>query len=185
MVFRKWHAHEFGGQVNTLLRPLELRPGMTVADIGSGPGRFTIPIAKLIAPGEIYAIDVDEDSLEELQRRAKEEGMTNVNVVRADVTKGIPLPEGLADLALLANVLHDFIHEGASQVVLSNVKRLLKPGGRVAVFEFKPGLTGFGPPPWLRVVPDRVVEELRAAGLTAVGEPIDVANTHYLVIAKK
>jgi ubiquinone/menaquinone biosynthesis C-methylase UbiE len=110
---------------------------MTVVDIGSGPGRFTIPIAKLIAPGEVYAIDVDEDSLEELQRRAKEEGMTNVNVVRADVTKGIPLPEGLADLALLANVLHDFIHEGASQVVLSNVKRLLKPGGRVAVFEFK------------------------------------------------
>ncbi len=91
----------------------------------------------------------------------------------------------MADIVIMANVLHDFIHEGVSQAVLRTAVRLLKRGGRLAVYEFKKGSLSFGPPQWLRVDPEKVIEELRAAGLASIDVIQNVNETHYLVIGVK
>ncbi|ADL18734.1 hypothetical protein ASAC_0327 [Acidilobus saccharovorans 345-15] len=169
----------------SLLEPLRLQPGMTVVDLGSGPGRFTIPVAKIVAPGKVYAVDIDKESLRIVAEKASEEGLSNVEVVEADATQGVGLPDNVADVVIMANVLHDFIHEGVSQAVLRTAVRLLKRGGRLAVYEFKKGSLSFGPPQWLRVDPEKVIEELRAAGLASIDVIQNVNETHYLVIGVK
>jgi ubiquinone/menaquinone biosynthesis C-methylase UbiE len=108
------HGPLGGGEaVVNALSALDLKEGMTVADLGSGPGRFAIPIAKAVgAKGKVYAIDIDEGSLKELSEAARSEGLSNVETIRADLTKGIPLPESHLDLVFMANVLHDLVHSG-------------------------------------------------------------------------
>jgi Methylase involved in ubiquinone/menaquinone biosynthesis len=102
---------------------------MIVADLGSGPGRFTIPIAKAVGgKGKVYAIDIDEGSLKELSEAARSEGLSNVETIRADLTKGIPLPESRLDLVFMANVLHDLVHSGRGDFIIKEVERVLKPG---------------------------------------------------------
>ncbi|PVU73860.1 hypothetical protein DDW07_00940, partial [Acidilobus sp. SCGC AC-742_E15] len=116
-----------------MLSALDLKEGMIVADLGSGPGRFTIPIAKAVgAKGKVYAIDIDEGSLKELSEAARSEGLSNVETIRADLTKGIPLPESHLDLVFMANVLHDLVHSGTGDFIIKEVERVLKPGGTFA-----------------------------------------------------
>ncbi|MGC9112640.1 class I SAM-dependent methyltransferase [Acidilobus sp.] len=137
----------------SLLEPLRLQPGMTVVDLGSGPGRFTIPVAKIVTPGKVYAVDIDKESIRIVAERASEEGLSNVEVIEADVIQGVGLPDNVADVVIMANVLHDFIHEGVSQAALGTAVRLLKSGGRLAVYEFKREALSFGPPSVVQGVP--------------------------------
>ena len=165
---------------------LELKEGETVVDVGSGPGRFSIPIAKVVGPsGKVYAIDIDEQSLDEVKRRASEEGLTNVVTVRADATKGLPLPAGIADLVLMANVLHGFVHSGRGPQVLSEAARVLKGGGRLAVFDFAKRFMAFGPPLWIRVSPEEVIELAAAAGFELSKRVDDVGHSHYFLMFRK
>lgn len=169
----------------SILEPLGLQPGMTVVDLGSGPGRFAIPVARVVYPGKVYAVDIDKESLQIVVKRASEEGLSNIEIIEADVTKDVKLPDNMADVVIMANVLHDFIYEGVSQAALRTAVRLLKHGGRLAVYEFKKGVTLFGPPQWLRVPPERVTEELRIVGLTSINAIQDISDTHYLVMGVK
>ncbi len=168
-----------------IIKQLPLSPGINVADIGSGPGRFSIPIAQLVKPGKVYAIDVDEESLSLLSSEAARLGVDNIEVIRADVTKGVPLPDSSIDLALMANVFHDFVHEGSASKVLSETLRVLKPEGLLAIVEFKKDVTLFGPPPWLRLSPDEVISVLSSNGFKLKDGPTGASGTHYILIFSK
>src|SRR6516164_2945409 len=69
-----------GGQkVDEVLARLSPRNGMVVADIGAGSGLFTRPLAKAVAPsGTVYAVDIQQDLLDYINKRDKEEGVKNV-----------------------------------------------------------------------------------------------------------
>ena len=165
---------------------LELKEGEIVVDVGSGPGRFAIPIAKIVGPsGKVYAIDIDEGALNDVRERASQEGLTNVVAVRADAVEGLPLPAGTADLVLMANVLHDFVRSGHGLRVLGEVARVLKGGGRLAVFEFAKRFTAFGPPPWIRVSPEEVIELATAAGFELSKRVDDIGHSHYFLMFRK
>jgi len=184
------HGPLGGGEaiVRNALSALDLKEGMIVADLGSGPGRFTIPIAKAVgAKGKVYAIDIDEGSLKELSEAARSEGLSNVETIRADLTKGIPLPESHLDLAFMANVLHDLVHSGTGDFIIKEVERVLKPGGTFAVLEFKKSFTLFGPPLWLRLSPEEVLELVSRASRPLRPEPAinDIGEHHYLLKFRK
>ena len=69
-------------KVGEVIAKLELKPGDIVADIGSGSGSFSIPMAKAIAPnGILYAVDIDQAMLDHVVARAKEGGVTNLHTV--------------------------------------------------------------------------------------------------------
>ena len=71
-------------QVPRVVEALELKPGLRVADIGSGSGLFTRPIAKRVAPGIVYAVDIDGALLKIVEQSAKDAGLGNVRTVLAD-----------------------------------------------------------------------------------------------------
>ena len=68
-------------EVPQLVEVLGLRPGMTVADVGSGGGAMTVVLGKWIGPGRVFATDVTEQALRETREYAQKEGLTNVTVI--------------------------------------------------------------------------------------------------------
>ena len=119
-------------QVTRVVETLGLAPGMKVADIGSGSGLFTRPIAKAIAPdGIAYAVDVDDALLAIVARSASEQQIANIRTVKAEA--GDPkLPEPV-DLIFICDALH---HIGGQGPYVKNLRRYLRPGGRVAIIDF-------------------------------------------------
>ena len=119
-------------QVPRVVEALAVKPGMKVADLGSGSGLFTRPLAKTVLPGGVvYAIDVDAALLKIVERSAKEAGLANVSTVLA-ATDDPKLPEPV-DLIFICDTLH---HIGNQGPYLKKLRQYLKPGGRVAVIDF-------------------------------------------------
>lgn len=117
----------------TLLDALALAPGMTVADIGAGSGRLTVPIARRIAPGIAYGTDIQPEMLAFLEARARTERLPNLVGILGDAD-GVPLPEGSVDLVLLVDAYHEFEFPWE---MMRSIRRALRPGGRVALVEFR------------------------------------------------
>jgi arsenite methyltransferase len=118
-------------QVPRVVEALGLKPGMTVADIGSGSGLFTRPIAKNVAPAEVYAVDIEAKLLAIVDRSARDAGLTNVRTVLAAVDDPkLPQP---VDLIFICDALHHIGNQGA---YLKTLRKYLAPGGRVVVIDF-------------------------------------------------
>lgn len=117
-----------------LLRELDLRPGMQVADIGAGTGYHAWRMAQAVgATGIVHAVDVQPQMLALLERRMAARGAANVKPILG--TPADPrLPEARLDLALMVDVYHELEFP---QEMLAAVVRALKPGGRVVFVEFK------------------------------------------------
>src|ERR1700749_941889 len=61
-------------KIDQVLADLSLKPGMVIADIGAGSGLFSRPLAKAVAPtGKVYAVDIQQDLLDHINQRDKEE----------------------------------------------------------------------------------------------------------------
>jgi arsenite methyltransferase len=119
-------------QVPRVVEALELKPGMKVADLGSGSGLFTRPIAKAVAPGGVaYAVDVDAALLKIVERSAQDAGIPNIATVLA-ATDDAKLPEAV-DLIFICDTLHHISNQGP---YLKRLRQYLKPGGRIAVIDF-------------------------------------------------
>ncbi len=149
-----------------VLSALGLQPGETLVDVGCGPGYFAIPAAKLVgATGRVYAVDISLEMLMRLGQRLYAEGLANVQPVLSRETN-IPLPDGCADAALLANVLHEAEDRVA---LLAEVRRLVRPGGRLLVVDWVREPTPHGPPLEERLDPAEVEKEAGTAGWTVEG----------------
>lgn len=147
-------------QPDRVVRALGIRPGDRVADLGSGGGYFTFRLASAVGPeGRVYAVDVDEGLNDYVRERAREEGRTNVEVIRARYDDPL-LPEGGVDLIFLSNAYH---HIDDRPSYFRNAQRYLRPGGRIAIVEFN----GQG---WLEgwfghyTPAEMIEEEIEAAG---------------------
>lgn len=119
-------------QVARVVQALDLHPGMKVADLGSGSGLFTRPMALAVGPdGIAYAVDVDDALLAIVARSASEQKITNIRTVKAD--PGDPkLPEPV-DVVLICDTLHHIANQGP---YLQDLRKYLKPGGRIAIIDF-------------------------------------------------
>lgn len=121
-------------KTSELMKNLGLKPGMNVADIGSGNGYHTLKMAKTIGEkGKAYAVDIQPQMLEMLEKRAKEADIKNVISIHNSFWDA-KLPENSIDLALMVDVYHEFSHP---EQMLAGIRKSLKPGGRVALVEFR------------------------------------------------
>jgi ubiquinone/menaquinone biosynthesis C-methylase UbiE len=117
-----------------LLRPANLPPGGSWADLGAGSGAFTLALRELIGPEAIiYAVDRDRSRLGDLERNhlARFGVSPNLRILHGDFTRPLHLPE--LDGVLMANSLH-FFREKAS--VLRQVGSFLKPDGVLLLVEY-------------------------------------------------
>jgi ubiquinone/menaquinone biosynthesis C-methylase UbiE len=109
---------------------------MKVVDLGAGSGFYAVEIAKKVgSTGRVYAVDVMKDLLERLRSNAGSQGIRNVEIVWGDVEKigGTKLREALIDRVVASNIL--FQLEKPDEMTLE-VKRILKPGGKVLVVDW-------------------------------------------------
>lgn len=119
-------------QVGRVVETLNLAKGMKIADLGSGSGLFTRPIAQAIGPdGVAYAIDVDKGLLDIVDAKSKAAGITNIKTILGEPLDP-KLPE-LVDIVLVCDTLHHIGNQGS---YLKTLAKYLKPGGRVAVIDF-------------------------------------------------
>jgi len=121
-------------QAGRILRHLRIERGMRVVDVGCGPGRLTLPVARMVgSEGEVLAVDLQAAMLAIVMRRATAEGLQNVRTLEAAAGSGA-LPDGRFDLAILSFVLGE-IPIDRRPAAAQEIAEALRPGGRLAVVE--------------------------------------------------
>jgi protein-L-isoaspartate O-methyltransferase len=117
-----------------LIKALDEKPDMVVADIGAGSGYHTFLLSPLVGEkGQVIAVDIEQRMLNLIEQRAKERKVANVRTVKGTETDP-KLPASGVDLILMVDVYHEFSHpfEMAEKMVDA-----LKPGGRLVFVEFR------------------------------------------------
>ena len=167
---------------NEVLAALSPRPGDTIADLGAGTGYFSLPLAEAVgADGKVYAVDAQHEMLALLRQKLLEGSVANVDLVHAEA-ESTTLPNACCTLAFLANVWHEFADRS---VVIKESRRILKPGGRVAILDWRPDVEReAGPPLDHRLAAPDAAERLLANGFDHV-TTVNVGRYSWLVQAEK
>ena len=119
-----------------LIERMQLKPGMHVLDVGCGPGRLTIPLARHVGPqGHVTAFDIQERMLEILRARLERDRLNHVEIVRGRAGEGDIQWENVFDRAILVTVLGEIPNKAKA---LREILRALKPGGILSVTEVLP-----------------------------------------------
>jgi ubiquinone/menaquinone biosynthesis C-methylase UbiE len=163
---------------------IKIHPGARLLDAGCGVGRYSIELSKLLdEKGLIRAVDDWDEGIESLKDTIREKGISNINPIKADITKHIPLENRSIDFCLLATVLHDLSPEGQDSA-LKEIARVLKPAGVFALIEFKKIDKGPGPPIGIRISEQEAEEKIEKYGFlkTYRGE---IGEFNYLLNLKK
>jgi ubiquinone/menaquinone biosynthesis C-methylase UbiE len=168
-------------QPEKLLRDLGLTEGMALADIGCGPGFFTLPAAQIVGEhGAVYAADINGEMLSTVRSRASEAELTNIHLVKTS-DREIPIAPGSCDFVLLAFIIHEVEHRAS---FLHRAARLLKPSGRLVVLEWEKIEEEAGPPIEERLTSEDLLADAQAAGLQPVEER-SLTPSHYLRVFER
>jgi ubiquinone/menaquinone biosynthesis C-methylase UbiE len=135
------HRKRTAAEAAAFLLP-HLRPGMRLLDVGCGPGSITLGLAEAVAPGEVLAIDLSADVLDEARQIAEEKGITNVRFEQGDVFH-LSFPDGAFDAIYAHQVLQ---HLQRPVDALREMKRLLASDGYVGVRDSDYGTSTWSPP---------------------------------------
>lgn len=174
-----------GQKIDEVIRRLNLKPGMVVADIGAGSGVFSRPLAKAVGPnGKVYAVDIQQDLLDYINKRSKEENIPNIQTVLGEYNDP-RLPSRNIDLAFINDVLHHIENRAA---YLRALGTYVKPGGRIAIIEMNKNdpNTPHKNQPELLVGREQIAQWMSDAGFRLVQEYPDVfpGTKWFLVYGK-
>lgn len=166
------------------LRDLGVASGTTLAEVGAGDGYFALPAARIADPATVYALDLDESLLDDLQRVADRQEIGNVEPVRGDareLSRHLPEP---VDVALLANALHG-VEE--TEELVRQAFDSLRPGGRFVIVNWEDReretttIAGEprGPPADLRMPPEETETAVLDAADFALERHVELPPYHY------
>lgn len=164
---------------------LPIRSDSVIVVVADGFGASTLAMAALCPRGKIFVFYLREEGLERFLDEISDSAITNIlpNVV---TPVSLPLGSGTMDIGLLTTVFHDLFQRGSDQEVLREMQRVLKPGGALAVIEFKKVMGTPGPPIKTRIAPGELDETLRCAGfIPATIQEIEIGPYHYLSLYRK
>ncbi len=117
-----------------LLDALEIKPGMTVADVGAGIGYFSWRIARRVGPeGRVLAVEIQPEMLERLGVEMRKRNISNVRSILGTPVDPI-LPAQSVDLVLMVDVYHEFRHP---EEMVAKIRKSLKQDGRMVVVEYR------------------------------------------------
>ena len=164
-----------------VVEKLGLKPGESVADIGSGSGYFTARLACAVGPaGKVYAVDIDRKMLEYIERRAKEEQLQNIQTVLAD-PHDPKLPPGSVDLIFICDTLHHIADRRDYYPLLA---RGLKPGGRLVNIDFHKQPLPIGPPVEMKIAKQAMIDEVKPSGFHLLEEYDFLKYLYFLIFER-
>jgi ubiquinone/menaquinone biosynthesis C-methylase UbiE len=168
--------------VDLFFQALALRPGMSVVDLGCGPGDYSIPMANVVGKeGRVYAVDLWQGCIEFLKSEIARLGIVNIEPILADMSKRLPFEGESIDACLMATILHDLKDNRSHDATLAEVKRFLKKDGILAIVEFTKRDGPPGPPASIRLSPEETAMLVEPHGFFRKGL-YDLGPCTYLMI---
>jgi ubiquinone/menaquinone biosynthesis C-methylase UbiE len=171
-----------------LIRPdllfpaIQLQENTVLLDVACGVGNYSLAAAEFIGrQGAILALDLWPDGIAQLQQAAARQGFTQIKAMVADVSSRMPVADDQADICLLATVLHDLKEVEAHESTLTEIARVLRPQGRLAVIEFKKIAGPPGPPLGIRLSPEQVEGLVQPHGFRKIRQ-LDLGPHTYLIL---
>jgi ubiquinone/menaquinone biosynthesis C-methylase UbiE len=163
-----------------VVRALKLKKGQTVAEIGAGPGYFTLRLARAVGKsGSVLAVEVEPKLITILRARLAKEHVASVTPILS-LAQDPFLPPGTCDVILAVNVFH---HVEGPPEYLRRLKRALKRGGRVVNIDFHKREMPIGPAVDHKLAREDFLIAARRAGLRLVEEPTFLPHQYFLVLA--
>jgi len=120
---------------------LALRGDETVVDVGCGSGYYALQVAARLDAGVVIGVDLSEEMLCSFRRRATSRRLTDRVELRKGGAHGLPVAEASADRVITTTVLHELPDADG---VAREIARVLKPGGRVVVLDYRKPRPGEG-----------------------------------------
>jgi len=163
------------------LEKLHLQKGDIVADVGCGIGYFSIPAAVIVGEmGKVYAMDISDEMLSEVQERAKVNNVANIEIVKTLENSLLVADESIT-YAFICNVLHET--ENVSNF-LEEVKRVLLWKGKLAIIEWIKQESHIGPPMNHRIAEEELLNILNNMHFKVI-EKIDISTEFYGIVVIK
>jgi SAM-dependent methyltransferase len=162
-----------------VIASLGLAPGAVVADVGAATGYFARRFARVLGhAGHVFAVDIEPALLTYLDARARSEGIRNLQTVTATPTDS-HLPAACCDLIFLCNTYHMI---GPRVDYLSHLQDKLKPGGRIAIIDWRKQPLPRGPKPEWKLTAAQVAQEAARAGLCSVDRPDFLPYQYFFIL---
>ena len=147
----------------------------TVAEIGCGPGYFTLPLSKYLVTGKLYALDIDKEMVAACRHRVEDAHMGNVDVLKCNEFD-FPLGKESVNGAFLAFVVHQSADKSR---LLRAVRELIVPRGWCTILEWYHIETEDGPPLERRIDPEDLQSIAEDSGFRHLGWR-DLNGEHYM-----
>lgn len=143
---------------------LKPAPDCTLIDIGSGVGFLTLPFAERFPQAKAYGADILEGMVGLLREDAVERGLGNLETILM-TPNAIDLPDDSADFIVMGQLHHEL---DEPEPLMAECKRLLKPGGTIAIVDWADADNGKSPPAGRRVPVATMQAQLEGAGFTGI-----------------
>ena len=178
---------------NEILDELNLKGNEIFMDAGCGDGHIAIKVLdEYISDGKVYAVDVYDASIEDMETYKQKNNIENLINIEADITEGIPgVSDESIDVVLMVNVFHGFKASRRLDEAVSELKRIIKADGKIAIMDYKAWDVPNGPPTQVRSSPSDLEELFKKHNLKKtylneeIGEDIPEGKSHYLIIFQK
>ena len=163
---------------------LELKEGDSFLDLGCGPGDYSMRASEIVGDsGVVYALDRWRDVIDDLAEKARSRGSKNIRAIVSDITEHLPVDDESVDLCFISTVLHSLDLADVEKSLFGEIRRVLKPGGRVAIIECKKEEQPFGPPMSMRLSPEEIESSIVRYGFERTGL-VDLGYNYMILFAK-
>jgi len=163
-----------------LIEAMQIRPGSTVVDLGTGAGYMLPFLSAAVGPnGKVLAEDIFDDFLKQAQETAKKNSLSNVEFIKG-TDRDPKLPPNSADIVFTLDAYHHFDYPAEMLAVIS---KALRPGGRFILVDFYK--SGFRDPAHIRLDQADVIKEVESNGFQLVSKADHMPGTQYIAIFTK
>jgi ubiquinone/menaquinone biosynthesis C-methylase UbiE len=153
-----------------VFKGLALREGDNFLDLGCGPGDYALEASVRVGDaGGVTALDKSPHLIAALKEEAEARGLRNIKAMACDILGTLPLEDGRIDVCLLSTVLHIFDLAEIGKGLFTEIRRVLRPTGRLVIIDCKKEPQPFGPPMSMRLSPDEIEHSIEPCGFMKTG----------------
>jgi len=166
---------------NILLKNMNIKLDDTIADIGAGSGYHVFKMAPMANNGFVYAVDIQDEMLEEIRKNAKIGDVNNVEVIKGS-EKSVNLPENSVDKVLMVDVYHEF---NFPKEMLGSIKTALRKDGEIYLIEYRGEDESVPIKTLHKMTEKQAVKEMNAGGFKLKKNIENLPWQHCMVFIKK
>ena len=163
-----------------LLRNMDIGINDTLADIGAGSGYHVFKLTSLATSGLVYAVDIQDEMLEELRKNKAIGQVKNLEIIKGG-EKSVNLPENSVDKVLMVDVYHEFNYP---KEMLASIKKSLKADGKIFLIEYRGEDDDVPIKKIHKMTKKQAIKEMRAAGMKLEQNITNLPWQHCMVFVK-